>query len=67
MAMKPKDITLALIAEIFQGQMDVDECLFKKEVCPNMGNCALRHKIIRIKDKVKKELASVTVAGLIGR
>jgi len=61
----PKKLFLLDIMKAFQGDIKLNECIFKKRVCPNIKTCPLRKKITRIEDNVLKELKNITMASLI--
>jgi len=61
----PKKLFLLDIMKAFQGDIKLNECIFKKRVCPNIKTCPLRKKITRIEDNVLKELKNITIASLI--
>ena len=58
-------IFLVDLIEIFQGPFKLNECFFKKLICPNTKTCALRKKITNIERYVVKELKSFTLTSLI--
>lgn len=63
---KPADkIFLVDLMEIFQGPFSLNECLFKKIICPNMNKCVLRKRIDKIEEQVALELETVSIASLI--
>ncbi len=63
---KPADkIFLVDLMEIFQGPLSLNECLFKKIVCPNMNKCALRKRVDKIEEQVALELETVSIASLM--
>jgi Rrf2 family protein len=59
------DILLTDIMEIFQGKFKLSECLFKKDICPNLANCILKSKIEDIEANVEKSLKDITLYSLI--
>jgi len=61
----PDKIFLAGLVKIFQGQLKLNECIFKKKVCPNKNICALKKKIDVMEKYVTKELNSVTIGSLL--
>jgi Rrf2 family protein len=67
LALDPGKIYLADIIEAFQGPIKVNECMFKKKICPNRGQCPLKKKIDQIEDHVVSELQSVTIGSLLGK
>lgn len=60
-----KGVTLTDLMQIFQGPFHLNECIFKKNKCPNIEKCPLRKKIKNIEKYVIKELSSVTLASLM--
>ncbi|MCX5704822.1 MAG: Rrf2 family transcriptional regulator [Candidatus Omnitrophica bacterium] len=64
LARSAESISLLGLMEIFQGKFRLNECLFKKVVCPNIKRCALKKKIDKIEQYVLKELRLVTIASL---
>jgi len=53
------------LIKIFQGPLKLNECLFKKKVCPNKDTCVLRGKINSIEKEAISKLSSITIASLI--
>lgn len=65
LARKPGKIYLVDLIEVFQGPIKLNECLFKKEICPNQRSCFLKRKIDAIEDYVILELKKITVESVI--
>ena len=61
----PKEIFIIQIIRIFQGQVSLNECFLKKDICPNRGKCILRKKIRVIENNVFKQLRQINIASLI--
>ena len=61
---KPEQIHLVDLITIFQGQLTLNECFFKKKLCPNRPSCPLKNKIAAIEDFVVKELSTISIAEL---
>lgn len=64
LSLDPKQILIIDIINIFQGPLSLGECLFKKRICHNQAECALRKIILDIEDTVKNKLNNVTLASL---
>ena len=62
---KVNQIRLTDIMEVFQGPVVLNECLFKKKICPNRPSCMLRKKIEQIERYAALELGSVVISDLI--
>jgi Rrf2 family protein len=65
LARKPENIFLIDIMEIFQGKFKLSECLFKKDICPNINNCTLKSKIDVLEAMVEDNLKEATLASLV--
>ena len=65
MTASPKKVTLVSIIETFQGPISINECFFKKSLCPNRNSCVLKRKIDNIERYVMRELGSITIGELI--
>ena len=61
----PEKIYMVEIMRIFQGQVGLNGCFLKKEVCPNKGKCVLRRKIRSIEEGMLEQLRQITIASLV--
>jgi Rrf2 family protein len=57
-------ISLLDLMEIFQGPLRLNECMFKKRVCPNRDFCQLRAKILGLEKYVFLKLKSTHISSL---
>ncbi len=62
----PHGIRVTELIEIFQGKVQVSECMFRKQICGNRAHCVLRHEIMRIEQVVQSEFEKVTIGKLLG-
>jgi len=63
---EPADkIFLMDLMNIFQGKLKLNECLFKKRICPNLKTCSLREKLKEIEEYVVSQLKAINIASLI--
>ena len=60
----PDKIRLPRILKIFQGEIDITNCLLKGKVCPNKKKCKLREKLKAINLLVVRELDKITITSL---
>jgi Rrf2 family protein len=58
-------IRLADLIRIFQGDIQLSECMFRKRVCANRKTCVLRRRIGEIEQMVTREFESITIADLL--
>lgn len=58
-------IFLTDIIETFQGPFNMNECFFKKSVCPNKQRCLLKKRLDLIEKHVASELGEITIGSLI--
>jgi Rrf2 family protein len=61
----PDEIGVKQLIEIFQGTVQVSECMFRKQICANRSRCVLRHEIMRIEQVVNNEFEQVTIGKLL--
>jgi Rrf2 family protein len=62
---KEEKIFLLELMEAFQGPFKLNECMFKKELCPNRKFCWLKNKIDIIEDMVLSELSTMTIDSIL--
>ena len=65
LAVPPEKITLAGVMRIFQGPLKLNECTFKKKVCPNIKDCPLKKRIDKIEKEVILRLKAITLESLL--
>ena len=61
----PDKVGMMDLIRIFQGEMDLNECIFRDKLCMNAGTCILRCEVGRIKETVSKEFKKVTIKKLL--
>ncbi|ANT64946.1 MULTISPECIES: RrF2 family transcriptional regulator [Prosthecochloris] len=61
----PETISVREVIELFQGRVELSECMFRKQMCANRANCVLRHQIMKIERMVSAEFDKVTVGSLL--
>jgi len=64
-AKPPGQICLTDIIEIFQGKVDITNCLLKGRICPNVKRCALRKRLKGVGLSVNRELRNIIVESLL--
>jgi Rrf2 family protein len=61
----PEKIYLVEIMRIFQGQLGLNGCFLKNDICPNRGKCVLRKKIRFIEKSALAKLKMINIASLV--
>ena len=65
LAIKPENLHLSDLMEIFQGKFVLSECLFKKNICPNQISCKLRAQLDSLEELVENKIKEITLASLL--
>jgi len=65
LALAPQKIMLVDLVKIFQGPFSLNECIFKKKVCPGRNACVLKSKIDNIERQVIRELSNIALSSLM--
>ncbi len=58
-------IFLTDLVKVFQGPLRLNECFFKKKLCPHRNICKLKRKMDFVERKVFLELKDVNIKSLI--
>ncbi len=61
----PGLINIIDVIKIFQGNLQLSECMFRKKICANHSNCILRKEIKRVENIVEKEFKGITLERLL--
>jgi Rrf2 family protein len=62
---RPEAIHLTDVIKIFQGDIQLAKCMFRRRLCSNRSSCVLRKRICRIEQLVKREFEGITIADLL--
>ncbi|MCM8812651.1 MAG: Rrf2 family transcriptional regulator [Candidatus Omnitrophica bacterium] len=62
---EPKNISVAQLLRMFQGPIQLSQCLFRKRLCSHGGNCALRRRIRHVEALVAEEFEQITIQTLL--
>lgn len=65
LAASPGKILLIDLMKTFQGELKLNDCMFKKKVCPNRRICPLRSELQDIEQYAISKLRSVSIASLM--
>lgn len=61
----PANIRLIDLMRIFQGEISLSDCLFKKKLCQCVTSCPLRRVVKSMESDLLKKLKTVTIAHLM--
>jgi Rrf2 family protein len=62
---RPSDIRMFDLMTIFQGDISLGDCLFKKKICSCVKTCPLRQEIKKMEQALLERLKTLTVADLM--
>jgi len=65
LARPTEKILLTDLIRIFQNTIQLNECVFKKKICPKRSTCVLKKEIDSIEKDVLKRLHGITIASLV--
>ena len=60
----PARINVSELIELFQGNIELSSCMFRKNICRNRSKCVLRKKIRTIEKTVTDEFRNITIESL---
>lgn len=64
LSVSPDKIGIIDLMKIFQRKIEFSECIFKKEICPNIRTCPMRNKIKNIEGMIVAELKNINIGSL---
>ena len=62
---EPGMIRLSEVIRMFQGEIHLSDCMFRKKLCPNRPSCVLRKRLGVIETKLVEEFKWVTIQTLL--
>ena len=60
----PNLMSIVDIIAIFQGNIQLSDCMFRNKLCANRSSCVLRKQINRVEKLVDKEFRGITIGRL---
>lgn len=58
-------IFLVDLIKIFQGPLKINNCIIKKNICPDTSSCLLKQKIKDIEKQIVAHLDAINIASLL--
>lgn len=65
LAVSPQKISLVDVINIFQGPLQLKDCVLRKSICPDLKVCLLKKKLDAIEKFMVSELKVITIASLL--
>jgi Rrf2 family protein len=65
LAVPPSKIKVLDVIQLFQGEIQISECMFRKRICQKRATCVLRHEIGRIEKILVQQFKNITLQNLI--
>jgi Rrf2 family transcriptional regulator, cysteine metabolism repressor len=64
MKAEPGKVFITNVIRIFQGNVEMTECMFQKKICPERARCVIRARIKTIEKKLVAEFAGISIESL---
>jgi Rrf2 family cysteine metabolism transcriptional repressor len=61
----PAKITVSEMLRLFQGEIQISACMFRKKICSQRATCVLRKRINKIESKLVDEFSNITIRDLL--
>ena len=61
----PEAISIDEVMTLFQGPMDLTNCVLGGKSCPRRSYCKLRRRLKAMSENIRQELREITIAGLV--
>jgi len=61
----PGKLRIADLIRLFQGNIQLSECMFRKRICSNRKTCVLRKRIKNIERMITREFEAMTIEDLL--
>ncbi len=61
----PAAVKVLAVIEKFQGKVELQECLFRSVLCPDLKTCVLRLKLLELESGLIAQLKDLTLADLL--
>jgi len=65
LARTPDRISVGELIRVFQGPVEISQCLFRRRFCRNRSTCVLRHRLKGIEARLADEFESITIKNLL--
>jgi Rrf2 family transcriptional regulator, cysteine metabolism repressor len=62
---RPDRVTMLDVIQVFQGDVEMNQCMVKGIPCCNRPTCPVRRRLKAVEKVLKRELAAITIAMLV--
>jgi len=63
--LKPEEIRIIDVVNIFRDEADIIDCIFEKDICPQPNKCLLMKKLMNFESQLNNTLSQLTIAKLL--
>lgn len=61
----PKKVSIIDVIKVFQGNVRISDCMFRRQICQNRSNCILRKEMKRVERIIAEEFKGITLERLL--
>jgi len=61
----PESISVASLIRLFQGEVEISNCMFRRQLCANRSQCVLRKRLLNIEKTLASEFDGITIKTLM--
>lgn len=61
----PESISIASLIRLFQGEVEISSCMFRRQLCSNRSQCVLRKRLLAIERTLVTEFDAITIKTLM--
>lgn len=65
LSQNPAVVRVIVVIEKFQGKVELEECLFRHDLCPDLKTCVLRLKLRELEQGLLAQLKDLTLEDLL--
>lgn len=63
----PRKLTVLEVIQLFQGEVQIVECMFRGKLCENRDSCVFRNEITNMERKVERDFKRITIWSLVNK
>ena len=67
LAVSPAKVKVINLINLFQGGVQLTECMVRKNICPNRGKCLLRKNLLKAEQRLINDIENIKLSDLINK